>query len=84
MRTVENRFPRISAAANPRLQTAKNTDSRGKRVSGIASADLEIADALANDDPTFIYAIAARAKHAIPTVITVQTVNGLALQMLKS
>ena len=79
MRTVEDRFSRASAAADAR----RNTDIRGKDVSGIASVDREIADALANDDPTFIYAIAARAKHATPTVITVQTANGLALQMLK-
>jgi len=84
MRTVENGFSRILAAADARLRTAKTADSRGKRVSGMASVDLAIAEALANDDPAFIYAIAARAEHAIPTPVTVHTANGLALQMLKS
>jgi hypothetical protein len=83
MRTVEDGFSRTSAVADARLRTAKTTDIRGKDVSGSASVDPEIGGAFANDDPTFIYAIAARAKHAIPTVITVRTANGLALQMLK-
>jgi len=81
MRTAEDR---LSRTADARLQTAKTSNSRGKRASDIARVDLEIAEALANDVPAFICAVAARASHAIPTVITVQAGNGLALQMLKS
>ena len=40
-------------------------------------------DAAAHEDLTFIYAMAARTKHAAPAVITVEAANGLALQMLK-
>ena len=40
-------------------------------------------DAAAHEDATFIYALAARTKHAAPAVITVEAPNGLALQMLK-
>jgi hypothetical protein len=80
MKTVADGFVRKPTAADGR----QAIDIRGMPLSGAADLDSPIAEGLTHGDLTFIYAMAARTRPPMPTLITVEAANGLALQMMKA
>jgi len=84
MKTVAAKFAPASAAVDvKRTPAAETIRIGGIRVANFAHVDGGFAGALRQDDSFFIYALAARKKIVAPTLITVETPNGLALQMMK-
>jgi hypothetical protein len=85
MKTVTGGFARKPTAADGRGRTRTYAvDIRRMVLSGAADVDLSTREELTDSDLTFIYARAARTRPPMPTLITVETANGLALQMMKA
>jgi hypothetical protein len=83
MKTVAGGFTRKPTAADGRGRT-RAYGIRGMTLSGGADVDSPTGEGLTDSGLTFICAMAARTRPPMPTLITVETANGLALQMMKA